>query len=44
MAVVALASPAFAQNVIAQGLLYPATDMARAHPSLRDFAESKRLF
>ncbi|KQO50465.1 alpha/beta hydrolase [Sphingomonas sp. Leaf257] len=25
--------------VIAQGLLYPATDMARAHPSLRDFAE-----
>lgn len=25
--------------VIAQGLLYPATDMARAHPSLRDFAD-----
>ncbi|WP_433910518.1 alpha/beta hydrolase [Sphingomonas yabuuchiae] len=25
--------------VMAQGLLYPATDMARAHPSLRDFAE-----
>ena len=25
--------------VIAQGLLYPAADMARAHPSLRDFAE-----
>jgi acetyl esterase len=25
--------------VIAQGLLYPATDMGRAHPSLRDFAE-----
>jgi acetyl esterase len=28
-----------AAPVIAQGLLYPATDMARAHPSLRDFAE-----
>ncbi|MDZ7280714.1 alpha/beta hydrolase [Sphingomonas sanguinis] len=25
--------------VVAQGLLYPATDMARAQPSLRDFAE-----
>lgn len=25
--------------VIAQALLYPAADMARAHPSLRDFAE-----
>ncbi|MCT8000420.1 alpha/beta hydrolase [Sphingomonas sanguinis] len=25
--------------VLAQGLLYPATDMARAHPSLRDFAD-----
>ncbi|MET4895915.1 alpha/beta hydrolase [Sphingomonadaceae bacterium jetA1] len=25
--------------VIAQGLLYPAADMARAHPSLRDFAD-----
>ncbi|MDY0957518.1 alpha/beta hydrolase [Sphingomonas sp. CFBP8993] len=29
--------------VIAQGLLYPATDMARAHPSLRDFAEGHFL-
>lgn len=29
--------------VIAQGLLYPATDMARAHPSLRDFAEGYLL-
>ncbi|WP_230482872.1 alpha/beta hydrolase [Sphingomonas sp. Leaf21] len=28
-----------ATPVIAQGLLYPATDMGRAHPSLRDFAE-----
>lgn len=28
-----------AAPVIAQGLLYPAADMARAHPSLRDFAE-----
>ncbi|WP_322963660.1 alpha/beta hydrolase [Sphingomonas fuzhouensis] len=28
-----------AAAVIAQGLLYPAADMARAHPSLRDFAE-----
>ncbi|MET3435698.1 alpha/beta hydrolase [Sphingomonas sp. 1185] len=29
--------------VIAQGLLYPATDMGRAHPSLRDFAEGHFL-
>lgn len=28
-----------AAPVIAQGLLYPATDMGRAHPSLRDFAD-----
>ena len=29
--------------VIAQALLYPAADMARAHPSLRDFAEGHFL-
>jgi len=29
--------------VLAQGLLYPATDMGRAHPSLRDFADGHFL-
>lgn len=29
--------------VLAQALLYPAADMARAHPSLRDFAEGHFL-
>ncbi|WP_343525923.1 alpha/beta hydrolase [Sphingomonas sp.] len=32
-----------AAPVIAQGLLYPATDMARAYPSLRDFADGHFL-
>ena len=29
--------------VLAQGLLYPASDMGRAHPSLRDFADGHFL-